>query len=125
VAFTATTCVVSKFVEPADPTPTLRLLADTVKYFFQRVVFLRYEAISGVPIPKGLWFYTTFMTSTWVILHVGAGLLSRAVRSVGSLSRAMTRLFDVRQQPCLSLAVMTIVLITAAYIPIGLFAVVF
>jgi hypothetical protein len=65
------------------------------------------------------------MTSSWVILHVCAGLLSRAVHSLGSLSRGMTRFFDVRKQPFLSLAVMAIALVTAAYIPIGLFSVVF
>jgi hypothetical protein len=125
LAYLSLTYVVSKNMPPIDATPTYELLSDTVKDFFHSVVLLKQHSISGVPFPKGLWFYTTFMTSSWVILHVCAGLLSRAVHSLGSLSRGMTRLFDVRKQPFLSLAVMAIALVTAAYIPIGLLSVVF
>jgi len=73
---------------------------------------------SGEP-TVGIWFYATFLTSFWVLLHAASGVLIRISGSIRSMSNVMKRLLDVREKPILSLAMITIAIVTVFYIGIG------
>lgn len=73
------------------------------------------EAYPGYP-ATGIWFYATFFTSVWVLLHVTSGALIRVGNSIGWISNAMKTLLNVREQPMLSLATIALAIITMFYI---------
>lgn len=77
------------------------------------------SARDGGP-PVGIWFYSTFVTSIWIWLYLGAGGLARATRSAGDTARSGLRgvasLFDAEAQPFRVLGFAAMVLVTAAYV---------
>jgi hypothetical protein len=75
-------------------------------------------ASAGYP-TVGLWFYATFLTSVWVLLYAASGILIRISGTIRFISTFLKRFCDVREKPILSLAVITISIITLLYIGIG------
>ncbi|HLG56187.1 MAG TPA: hypothetical protein VI485_12710 [Vicinamibacterales bacterium] len=73
----------------------------------------------------GVWFYSTFMASVWVWLYAASSLILRVAPSVGGFWKWVWSWVDVRNQPFMSLGVVSIFIITVLYViaaPFVLFA---
>ena len=85
-------------------------------YFAHTVLPL--QANPGYP-ATGSWFYATFFTSLWVLLHVASGALLRIGNSIGWVSRVTKTFLNIREQPMFSLAVIARAIVTISYIGIA------
>jgi hypothetical protein len=76
------------------------------------------SAEGGGP-PVGIWFYSTFLTSIWLWIYLGAGLIARAANTAGSLAgrgiSGLARLFDSDRQPFRVLGFVAMLIVTIAY----------
>lgn len=69
----------------------------------------------------GIWFYSTYFTSVWVWLY-GASTLLVKVGALGKLTlHVAMKLVDVSKKPFRCIAVLSIAIITMAFLPLTLF----
>ncbi|MFV1988106.1 MAG: hypothetical protein ACC682_12555, partial [Gemmatimonadota bacterium] len=76
------------------------------------------SADGGGP-PVGIWFYSTFLTSIWLWIYLGAGQIARAANTTGSVAgrgiSGFARLFDADRQPFRVLGFVAMLIVTLAY----------
>ncbi|MDX1579525.1 MAG: hypothetical protein R3266_13660, partial [Gemmatimonadota bacterium] len=109
------------------------LIADVSSIANDVMLFLQFQVWSYAPTihevmslsaegggpPVGIWFYSTFLTSIWLWLYLGAGLLARAADATGTATArgfaSLAGWFDADRQPFRVLGLAAMVIVTAAY----------
>ena len=71
--------------------------------------------IKGIP-SAGIWFYSTFLTSCWVVLYAIAGLMIVTTRYLGIGIKAVTKFLDIDGKPIRSIGFMAMLFVTSIYL---------
>lgn len=71
-------------------------------------------------LPTGIWFYSTFFTSVWVWLFLSSKVVLRYFKKLDRIIAAARGYLDIDSQPFLSLATISIAIVTMLYILITL-----
>jgi hypothetical protein len=109
-------------VLPIVPAAVLDGWSGVVELLDEITPMLLFDSNDGLGLGEGfvaVFFYGTFMTSTWVLLY---GISTGLVRLAAALRRGMglARWFlDIENQPFQSIGVMLIILVTVASIPLA------
>lgn len=79
---------------------------------------LNLSAEAGGP-PVGIWFYSTFLTSIWLWIYLGAGQIARAANATETVAgrgvSGFASLFDSDRQPFRVLGFVAMLIVTIAY----------
>lgn len=71
--------------------------------------------IQGVP-SAGIWFYSTFLTSCWVLLYAIAGLMIVVTRYLGKGIKRLAKFLDIDGKPIRSIGFMAMLFVTMIYL---------
>jgi hypothetical protein len=95
------------------PVSYLLSFYDTLRAF-PRIVSL--HVTEGFEFPQGAFWYATFLTSVWVWLYIGSAVILSSQRVIGWAWRWLPRIVKVEEFPYSALALVSIALVTTAYL---------
>lgn len=77
---------------------------------------LTLRSLEHEDLTPGVFFYSTFFTSVWVLLHSSSVFLMRFSQMIGTASSALKIILNIDQKPFLSVASIMIMVVTALHL---------